>query len=146
MHEIIPKKLWVGHAGDLLKPAAIELAKIKAIVQVALAEQMPSLSREMFLAHVPLMDGSGNSPGMIAAALELTASLIRERVPTLVCCSGGMSRSPCITAGALAIVRGTNPEETLREVVRDRPHDVSPGIWQGVLAHLQRRATRITGT
>lgn len=144
MHEVIPKSLWIGNAGDLLKPAAIELAGIKAIVQVALAEQMPMLSRELLLAHLPIMDGSGNSRGMIAAAIELTVSLIRERVPTLVCCSGGMSRSPCIAAGALAMVRSADPEAMLQEVIAGKPRDISPGLWQEVLAHLQRHTARTT--
>src|ERR1043165_9475334 len=103
MYEITPNRLWVGNAGDLLKPASLELAGVKAVVQVALAEQIPQLSRELLLAHFPIVDGSGNTRGVIAAALELTTSLIRNKVPTLVCCSGGMSRSPCIAAGALAI-------------------------------------------
>lgn len=141
MHEIIPKLLWVGNAGDLHKPAAIEIAEIKAIVQVALAEQMPSLSRELLLSHFPIMDGSGNPRGIIAAALELTASLVRNRVVTLVCCSGGMSRSPCIAAGAMAMVRGTDPDEMLREIVQGRPHDVSPGLWESVRSHVQRTAS-----
>jgi hypothetical protein len=138
MHEVIPKFLWVGNAGDLYKPAAIELAGIKAIIQVALAEQMPQLSRELLLAHFPIMDGSGNTRGIVGAAIDLTASLIRDRVPTLVCCSGGMSRSPCITAGALAIVRRAEPDATLQEIIAGHPHDVAPGLWEEVRAHVRR--------
>src|SRR5262245_39940833 len=100
MYDVTPNRLRIGNAGELRTPAALELAGVTAIVQVALTEQMPPLSREMLLAHFPIVDGSGNSRGIIAAALDLTASLIRNKVPTLVCCSGGMSRSPCIAAGA----------------------------------------------
>lgn len=138
MYDITPNRLWIGNAGDLLKPAALELVGVKAVVQVALAEEMPQLSREMLLAHFPIVDGSGNARGMIAAALDLTASLIRSKVATVVCCSGGMSRSPCIAAGALAMTEGLDPEETLRNIIHDRPHDIAPGVWQEVCAHVQR--------
>lgn len=139
MHEIIPQHLWLGNTGDLLKPATLEVAGIKAIVQVALAEQMPTLSRELLLAHFPIIDGSGNTRGMIVAALDLTASLIRSRTPTLICCSAGMSRSPSIAAGAMAIATGIDPHEALRRVIDGRPHDVSPGLWGAVCAVVASR-------
>jgi hypothetical protein len=134
MHEIIPHLFWIGNAGDLCRPAAIESAGIKAVIQVALAEQLPRLSRELLLAHFPIIDGSGNPRGVIAAALEMTASLIRFGVPTLVCCSAGMSRSPSIAAGALAIAKGIGPHEALQQIVHNQPHDVSPGLWEAVCA------------
>jgi len=139
MHEIIPNTLWIGHAGDLSKPAALELAGVKAVIQVALAEQMPALSRDMLLAHFPIVDGAGNPRGIIAAALETTAALIRHAVPTLVCCSGGMSRSPCIAAGALAMTKGVDPNEALQRIIRDQPHDVSSGLWAAVCAIVHAR-------
>src|SRR5262245_58368521 len=129
MHEVIPKLLWIGNAGDLLEPAAIERAGIKAVIQVALAERMPPLSRELLLAHFPIVDGADNPRGIIAAAIDLTASLIHDRVPTLVCCSGGMSRSPCIAAGAIAVAFRENPDEALKRIIAGQPHDVAPGIW-----------------
>ena len=100
MHEIHPKLLWIGNAGDLHKPAQIELAGINAVIQVALAEQMPTMSRELLFAHFPIMDGAGNSRGMIDAAIEVTATLLRHSTPTLVCCSAGMSRSPVSSMGS----------------------------------------------
>ena len=139
MNEIIQQLLWLGNAGDLLKPAALEAAGIKAVVQVALAEQMPTLSRELLLARFPIIDGSGNPRGMIAAALDLTTSLIRSRTPTLICCSAGMSRSPSSAAGAMAMATGIDPHEALQRVIAGRPHDVSPGLWDAVCAVVASR-------
>jgi protein-tyrosine phosphatase len=139
MYESIPHLLWIGHAGDLLKPAAIEAAAIKAVLQVALAEQMPQLSRELLFAHFPILDGSGTTPGVVAAAVDLAATLIRNRVPTLICCSAGMSRSPCIAAGALAIARNIEPNEALLSIISDRPHDISPALWNAVCEVVSRK-------
>lgn len=140
MHEVLPKLLWIGNAGDLHKPAQIEIAGIKAVIQVALAEQMPTMSRELLFAHYPIMDGAGNPRGIVAAAVETTATLLRHRVPTLVCCSGGMSRSPSIAAGAIAVVQGIPPQDALMAIIQGQPHDVSPGIWESVVAVVEQRA------
>lgn len=139
MHAVIPDILWIGHAGDLRTPAAIEQAGIRAIVQLALAEPIPSLSRELLIAHIPLMDGPGNAPAMIAAAIDLTASLIRSSTRTLLCCSAGMSRSPAIAAGAISVARGMNITEALRRVVNSRPHDLSPAVWDSVCEVVESR-------
>jgi protein-tyrosine phosphatase len=73
------------------------------------------------------------------AAIETTASLIRFKAPTLVCCSGGMSRSPCVAAGAIAIVKGVEPQEALQSIIRNQPHDISPAMWEAVCAHVRAR-------
>lgn len=142
MHEILPNLFWIGNAGDLHKPAQIELAGIKAVIQVALAEQMPTMSRELLFAHFPIMDGAGNSRGVIDAAIEVTVTLLRHSVPTLVCCSAGMSRSPAIAAGALAIWKGIDPKAALSSVTAGRPHDVSPALWDAVIVAVGQRQRR----
>jgi predicted protein tyrosine phosphatase len=70
----------------------------------------------------------------VIAAIELVASLIHSKTPTLVCCSGGMSRSPSIVAGALAIAKQVAPDDVLQEIIRDHPHDVSPALWESIRA------------
>ena len=54
-------------------------------------------------------------------AVGTVAALIRLRVPTLVCCGMGLSRSPALAAVALAIVRREPPDEVLRMIGRSPP-------------------------
>ena len=51
-----------------------------------------------------------------------------------------MSRSPAITAAALAVVEGADANVVLERIVAGHPHDVSPALWQEVTACLQRLA------
>jgi len=43
-----------------------------------------------------------------------------------------MSRSPAVVAAALAVSRGSDPDETLNGVVAGRPHDVSSALWKEI--------------
>jgi protein-tyrosine phosphatase len=138
MREVIASKLWIGHSGDLRDPPLLERTGIKALVHVALEEQLPTLSRELLYCHFPLVDGA-NRLKIVRAPLDLTVSLIRADIPTLVCCSNGMSRSPSILAGALAIVDGTAPADSLARLIHDQPHDVSPPLWDAVVQVVESR-------
>ena len=50
-------------------------------------------------------------------------------MPTLVCCGGGLSRSPAVAAAALSIVHRTKPEECLEKIAEHSPTDVVPALW-----------------
>ena len=99
------------------------------MVQLAAEEPPLSLPRSMLYHRFPLMDGSGNSPAFLMLAVGMVASLLRLRVPTLVCCGMGLSRSPAVAAVALAIVLRESPDEVLRMLAARRPVDVSPAFW-----------------
>ena len=90
--------------------------------------------------RIPLVDGSGNRPEIIRAAVDLTASLIDSRVPTLVACGAGMSRSPIIVAAALARVDGRSLEQGLEDITIGVAHDVSTSLWAEVKAVCDRWA------
>jgi hypothetical protein len=129
MREILPGKLWIGDGGDLLEAGRLERAGIRALIHVALEERLPQLSRELLYCHFPLVDGAPNDAALVDLALQTAAGLIRREIPTLICCSGGMSRTPCIAAGALAIAKEIDPTECLTLIARDQPHDISPALW-----------------
>jgi protein-tyrosine phosphatase len=97
------------------------------------------LPREIVYCRLPLVDGAGNPPWLLRAAVKLAAGLLRNRTPTLIYCSVGLSRTPAVAAAALALARGRDPLQCLNSLVPDRPHDVSPGLWQDVLAVLPAR-------
>ncbi len=129
MTPIVPDVLWIGHAGDGRDLPRLLDAGIRAVVRLAVEEPSPSTLREWIDVRIPLLDGPGNSPAFLLLAIRSVATLVEARVPTLICCGAGMSRSPCIAALALASVFGEPPESALARVARLRPCDISPGLW-----------------
>jgi len=129
MHAAIPHRLWIGNATDARDVSAVIGRGIIVIVDLAMEEAPISLPRDIVYCRIPLVDGAGNRPEIIRAAVDLTASFIASRVPTLVACGAGMSRSPIIVAAALANVDGKTLEEALEEVTGGVAHDVLTSLW-----------------
>jgi protein-tyrosine phosphatase len=102
------------------------------VVQVAAEEPPLSPPRGFLYFRIPLLDGSGNPPDYLRLAVGMVANLIRLRVPTLVCCGMGLSRSPAVVSAALALVRRELPDDVLRMVAERHPVDVSPGLWREI--------------
>ena len=146
MRRVAGKLLWVGHVGEAADAKLLGLHRIGAMVDLAI-DEVPTLgSRERVYCRFPLMDGAGNSPWLIRGALQCAAMLVRVNVPTLIFCGAGMSRSPSIAAGTLALVSGDAPAACLALLTRDGPADVSPGLWNDVAgAVLQMRAAASFG-
>ena len=111
MHQIKPHLLSVGHAGDGQNFRQIFDNRIRAIVQLALEEPPIQPPRDLIFCRIPLIDGTGNDPVLLNLAIDTVATLLRSRIATLVCCAGGMSRSPAIAAAALSVVEQTPLEE-----------------------------------
>jgi protein-tyrosine phosphatase len=132
MREILPHKLWLGNSADARNVECLMQTGIAAVMDLAIEQLMPSLPRSLIYCRFPIMDGQQSSQSMLRVAIETLVSLLKKDIPTLVCCSVGMSRSPAIVAGALTIYLGGNPDDRLREIVMGRPHDVSPQLWQDV--------------
>jgi hypothetical protein len=132
MREIISTQLWLGSAMDVRDIRRIHDVGICAIVDLALEELVPQLTRELIYCRLPIVDGSGNAPEVLSVAIETIASLIRKHIPTLVACGAGMSRSPSIVAAALAFTRHQSPEDVLQQLIAGNPHDVSPLLWADV--------------
>ena len=128
MRQIPGRSLWLGHAGDLRDTRAILAAGIAAVVELADSEQFAVLPRELVRCRFPLSDGGDNPPWLLRLAIESVAALLRAGVPTLVCCSAGMSRSVCVATGAVALAEGRPLNEVVAEVVGTGPADVSPRL------------------
>jgi protein-tyrosine phosphatase len=129
MRQIFPHPLWLGHAGDSRDYRRILDAGIQAIVQLAAEEPPLQPPHELICCRFPLLDGPGNDATLLALAVTTTAQLLQRRVATLVCCGGGMSRSPALAAAALAITFRQDPDECLKQVAEHHPADVLPGLW-----------------
>ena len=136
MRRVEPYRLWVGHAGDSRSFRTLFEVGIRAVVQLAVEEPPLAPPRELTLVRVPVADGGGNDQNLLRLAITALATLIRSEVPTLVCCSAGMSRSPAIIAAALSSVESASPEDCLRRVACGAPADVSPALWEEIKAVL----------
>ncbi len=126
MRRIEEYSLWLGHAGDVRDPSGILAVGILVVVDLALNEPPPSLPRELAYCRFPLLDGPGNPSWLLRAVVETVAYLVRSGTATLVYCSVGLSRSPCIAAAAVAVVSGLPPDEGLTLISRSGPSDVFP--------------------
>src|SRR5882724_985211 len=128
MRQIPGYSMWVGHVGDVRNLRDVLSDGIVAVVDLALDEPPPTITRELVYCRFPLLDGAGNQPWLLRAAIEAVAGLLRADVPTLVYCGAGMSRSPCVVAAAIARIRGCSLAEGLDTVSRSGPADVSAGL------------------
>ena len=134
MTHIEPYQLWLGHAGDGRDVAAILDNQIQAVVQLAVEEPSLTLPREMIYLRIPLHDDPSNDRSQLQVAVDSVALLLRGNFLTLVCCSGGASRSPAVAACALATLENTSPADCLLTIHEQRGTDISPGLWQTLLA------------
>jgi protein-tyrosine phosphatase len=134
MRRVEPFPLWLGNVGDLQSPDKLYDAQIRAVVDLAANEPFPHLPRDFIFIRVPLYDGAGNEPFLLRLAIQTVSRLLAEGVPTLVCCSNGLSRAPAISAGALAGIESLSIEDALRRVSIEGKHDVLPGLWGEVCA------------
>ena len=134
MISIHPKSLWLGHALDAREPRALYDAGIKAVVDLAFAESPAVLPRDFIHCRFPLVDGGGNEPAVLRLALQTIVNLLDARLPTLVACSVGMSRSPTLAAFALAAHLRSNPEEVVLRIAELKSLEINGALWNDVSA------------
>jgi protein-tyrosine phosphatase len=134
VHQVPGYPLWLGHAGEAGDLRRLYSTGILAVVDLALNEPPAAPGRDLAYLRFPLVDGPGNQPWLLRGAVEAVAGLLRSGTPTLVSCSNGLSRAPCIAGAALALARNCPPAEGLALVARSGPADVSPGLWAEVEA------------
>ncbi len=132
MRQIPPYALWLGHVGDVRDLRGVLAAGIVALVDLALNEPPAAVTRELVYCRFPLVDGSGNATWLLRAAVETTAGLLREGVPTLIYCGAGLSRAPAVAAAAISAVSGDSPDACLASVVQSGSRDVSPALWREI--------------
>ncbi len=140
MRRVQPYELWIGNTGDLADMRGTIDAGVRAVVDLALNERPPQLPRELVYCRFPLVDGAGNDLWTLVTAIEMVANLIKLKVPVLVCCSAGLSRSPAIVAAALSRVEQRRPEDCLKSVSKIASHDVAPRVSGNRLSRFCRFA------
>ncbi|QDT28883.1 hypothetical protein Enr10x_42290 [Gimesia panareensis] len=132
MREILPQLLWIGNARAARDVTGVLDRGITAVVDPALEEPPISYPRDIVYCRLPILDGEDNQPAVLQTALLTVARFIQGDIPTLVACSGGMSRSPAVVAGALSLVKACPFAEALRQVAATGPCDVAPGLWNEI--------------
>jgi hypothetical protein len=134
MKKIEPYKLWLGHAGDGREFKQILDLGIEAIVQLAAEEPPLQPPRELLYLRFPLVDGPGNGFNPLYFAIHNVGLLFGYSVPTLVCCNAGLSRSPAVSAAAIALtqLKIENLDEVLAELCQQYPCDIQPAFWQSI--------------
>ena len=121
MREVAGRALWLGNAGDLRDAPAVLNAGIEAVVEVADSEPLADLPRYLIQCCFPLSDGGDNQAWLLRLAAEAVAALLWARVPVLVCCSVGMSRSVCVASAGVALAE----DRPLTEAGPGRPFSVT---------------------
>lgn len=132
IREIHPDCLLIGNAMDARDLRLLYDHRIAAVVDLAVNEPPAQLARDMIYLRIPIHDGDGNPDAIVETAVRCVVTLIESGLRTLVACSAGMSRSPAIAAAALAIVTHTPPDDCLRTIAANAPHDVSPILWSRI--------------
>ncbi len=133
MNQITPYPIWIGHATEGQEFSVILETGIEAVVELAAEELVSRSRRDLIFCRFPLLDGPDNAPALLGLAVATVARLLASGVPTLVCCSNGMSRAPAIVAAAVSLTSGEPPEECLVRVNQHRRCDISPGLWKELL-------------
>lgn len=134
MRQIDELSLWIGTARDARDIKCVLDQGIKAIIDLAVEELPIHPTRDLVCLRFPLLDGTGNPGWLLRAVLTTVECLIRERIPTLVACAGGMSRSPAVASVVAARFVGIEPMDVLVSLRNHGPIDVSPTLWQELLA------------
>lgn len=139
MREIISQTLWIGNARDARDVKSVLDLGISAIIDLAMEEPPVTFPREIIYCRLPLVDGEENNPSVLQTAIETLVRFIHAEVPTLVACSGGMSRSPAIVAAALSKINVTSFDEAIKQIASIGPCDVAPGLWNEIQTLLEEK-------
>jgi protein-tyrosine phosphatase len=115
--------LWLGHAGDARDRNELLRLGVGAVVDLAVEEPPAVAGHEMVYCRFPLL----------RAAIDLTATLLRQKIPTLVACSSGLSRAPAVAAAALVRLGRPTLQDAIMHLANFGQFDVSSGLLQDVV-------------
>lgn len=141
MREVIPGVLWIGNAHDVRDVKGVLARGIAVVIDLAIEEPPIQFPREIVYCRFPLLDGEGNPAVLLQSAVDTTANSVKARQPTLVACSGGMSRSPIIVSAVLTIVHSLELNAAAERVTATGPCDFSPSLLNDIQKLLNQRRT-----
>ena len=116
---IVPNLVWLGGTSDAQDIKAVKENGIKAIINLRTTRLRGVEGCDMHW-H-PLIDWYGNHPEMFADAVNKLIQLQKDKVPTLVHCHMGISRSPTVLATWFALDTGITFDEAIDVIRKMRP-------------------------
>lgn len=132
MQQVPGFKLWLGNTYAVGRNTAFDQAQVAALIYLS-KEGYPIRPRRELIHHrFPLVDTSGNSPELLRQAIDTVAGLVRDGVPTLICCTSGFSRSAAIAAAAIAQLQNKDATQTLGGICAALSVDVSWPLWMEI--------------
>ena len=145
MREVIPNILWIGNARDAREVKGVLAVGIEVVIDLAIEEPPISFPRDIVYCRFPLLDGEGNSDTLLKSAIDTLAGFISASHPTLVACSGGMSRSPAVASAAYAKSQSIGLNAAVEQVAITGPCDFSPRLWSDVCRIIEKDQKPSTG-
>jgi predicted protein tyrosine phosphatase len=112
------------------------------LLQLAAEEKTLETPRDIIFCRFPLVDGVGNDKKLLQLAITTLTNLLEKKVPTLVVCGAGMSRSPALAAAAISWVFQDPPDECLKRVAEHYPADVAPALWNEIKSVVEEQFDR----
>ncbi|MBI1248102.1 hypothetical protein GC197_09700 [bacterium] len=137
MRCVLPSKLWTANARQVRDIRSVLSEGITAVVDLAIEEPPVTYPRDILYARFPLVDGGSNHPELLKAVISSVVHLLKADRPTVVACSGGMSRSPLIAAAAIAQFNGISFEDAIMQVASEGPADFAPALVSDLYAAIQ---------
>src|SRR5262249_56923569 len=98
MRRIDGSSLWIGNSADARTIPQVLTAGFEAVIDLALMCPPVQPTRELVYLRFPLLDGEGNPPWLICAAVHAVERVVRLQVPTFVACDGRVSRAGGVAA------------------------------------------------
>ena len=116
---VVPNLLWLGNTIDAVDVAGMAFHGIQARINLRTTKLSPLVNVATYW-H-PLMDYWGNSQGEFVDAVEMLQKLMDEKVPTLIHCQMGISRSTTVLATWWAKDVGITFDQAVDVIRKMRP-------------------------
>lgn len=128
---LIRPNLWLGSKDPASDAGWLASNQIDVVINVAWETSDPPISGIQFI-KVPLIDGAGNAPSAVQAAVRIVGDWYDKQLNTLVHCMAGSSRSPYVVAKVLAQREMRAFPDVYSELYALRPEVAMPGWLFGI--------------
>lgn len=128
--------IWIGNWHDAVRDEKLYKHDIKCVLSLTHARR-PPMYPFTWTAHSPFPDNDEASPLQIVSAIFQLHHMVGERrLPTLVHCAAGHSRSTSVIAGYRLALEGKPLAETAAELRAIRPKCHMDGTLRRVMQRI----------
>lgn len=133
MISIWNQQLWIGNAFDARNTSNLHEHEINTVVDLALEEAPVQPPREVIYLRFPIHDGVGNDTELLRTIVQTLVKLLSSgSARVLVSCSAGLSRSPIVSAAAIASLKNISLRDSLQDIQSNLRTDISPALYADV--------------